>query len=209
MYVPAQFAEADEQKLYDFIERHSFASLVSHDGGEPVASHLPLLLERDQGTTGSLMGHMARANPQWRSADGRRMLVMFHGPRTYISPKWYESGNAVPTWNYVAAHVYGTFRLDDDQPRRLQIVRRYVEFYEAEMDAPWSLDHADEDFVNGLLDAIVGFRIDIERIEGKWKLSQNHDPLRRLRVIRALREAGGEDRERLAELMADTLEPST
>lgn len=205
MYVPTPFAETDQARLHEFIEEHGFATVVSQDGKGPVASHLPLLLDREVGPHGQLIGHMARANPQWKHADGQDMLVIFHGPHAYVSPTWYEAANVVPTWNYVAVHVYGTFWLDDSRSRQLEIVRRYVDFYEATMDRPWSLEHADEGFIGKLLDAIVGFRIDIERIEGQWKLSQNHDPARRTKVIRALREAGGEDRERIADLMSETM----
>jgi len=206
MYIPPTFVETDQHKLQEFIEHHSFATLVSHHGGAPVASHLPLLLEREEGPHGQLICHMARANPQWQHADGQEMLAIFHGPHAYISPTWYEAEKIVPTWNYVAVHVYGTFRLDDSRSRRLEIVRRYVDFYESTLDPPWSLDNADDEVIDKLLDAIVGFRITIDRIEGKWKLNQNHDPQRRTKVIRALREAGNEDRDQIADLMSETME---
>jgi len=106
MYIQSNFVETDQHKLHDFIERQSFVTLVSNDGGEPVASHLPLLLDRDHGPHGRLIGHMARANPQWQSADNQSVLAIFHGPHAYISPTWYEAVNVVPTWNYVAVHVY-------------------------------------------------------------------------------------------------------
>jgi transcriptional regulator len=206
MYVPTSFAETDQDKLHGFIDSHSFATVVSHESGEPVASHLPLLLDRENGALGDLVGHMAKANSQWKGTEGHQVLAVFHGPHAYISPTWLEAANVVPTWNYVAVHVYGTFRIDDNPTRRLEIVRRYVEFYEAQLEPPWSLDNADDDFIGKLLDAIVGFRIDIERIEGKWKLNQNHDPQRRTKIIRALREAGSEDRDQIAELMSQTME---
>ena len=206
MYVPTPFIETDQHKLHEFIEQHSFATLVSHDGSAPVASHLPLLLEREEGPHGQLICHMARANPQWKHSDGQEMLAVFHGPHAYVSPTWYEAENVVPTWNYVAVHVYGTFRLDDSRSRRLEIVRRFVDSYEATLAPAWSLENADDDFIDELLDAIVGFRIDIERIEGKWKLNQNHDAKRRAKVMRALKEAGGEDCERIADLMSETIE---
>ena len=209
MYIPKSFSETDQSKLHAFIEQNSFATLVSVDGGVCVASHLPLLLDRHDGTNGLLIGHMARANPQWQQADGQQMLGIFMGPHAYISPTWYEAEKVVPTWNYVAVHVYGTFRLDDKRSRRLEIVRRYVVFYEAAMDPSWSLDNVDDEFIDGLLDAIVGFRIDIERIEGKSKLSQNHDAARRSKAIKGLRNYGGEDREQIANLMAETMEDST
>ena len=205
MYIPTHFAENDRQSLQKLIEANNFGTLISARDERPFATHLPFIYD----AAGSrLLGHMARANPHWQSLAKSTLeaLVMFQGPHAYISPTWYETDNVVPTWNYVAVHVYGTFRLDDSRSRRLEIVRSYIDFYEATMDPPWSLDNADNDFIDNLLDAIVGFTIDIERIEGKWKLNQNHDPERRTKVVRALREAGGEDRERIAYLTSHTLE---
>lgn len=209
MYIPQSFAEVDRDKLHDFIEKHSFATLVSLDGGEPFASHLPLLLNRNAGEFGMLRGHMARANPQWRHAENRNVLAIFSGPHTYISPTWYGATNVVPTWNYVAVHVYGILRLVTDEHRVQQIVRQSVEFYERSLPVPWSTDDTEPGFVDGLLGGIVGFEIAIDRIEGKWKLNQNHDSARRKNVIRALRKAGGEDQSRIADLMAETLSKST
>ena len=206
MYTPRAFAEADETKLADFIDQNSFATVVTVEEGAAVASHLPLLLNRQDGARGRLVGHMARANPQWERANGKSALAIFTGPHAYISPTAYEAKNVVPTWNYTAVHVHGTFRIDDDRARRLEIVRRYVEFYEASKTPAWSIDSADAGFIDSLLDAIVGFEIDIERFEGKWKLNQNHDQTRRKKVIRALREAGGEDRVKVADLISQTLD---
>jgi len=211
MYIPDNFAEDDLDKLHAFISANSFATLVSAgrrtgDAGEPLASHLPLLCDRSASPRGRLIGHMAAANPHWRDLDGEQVLAMFTGPHAYISPAWQATVNSVPTWNYVAVHVLGTARIERD-PRRLEeIVRAYVDFYEATMPQPWSLDAADPDYIAQLLGAIVGFTIEIDRIEGKWKLSQNHAPERREAVIRGLRSLGGWDRERIAQLMAETLD---
>ena len=205
MYTPSQFAEDDLDNLHDFIQKHSFATVISRDETEPVASHLPLLLDRSAGPRGQLIGHLARANSQWQTVAGQTVLSVFHGPHAYISPAWYEAKNIVPTWNYVAVHVYGKWVPDDSRESREEIARRYVDFYEADRDVPWRLDEPDDEFIDKLLDAIVCFRIDIERIEGKWKLSQNHDTTRRERVIRALREQGGEMPSNIAALMEQTL----
>jgi transcriptional regulator len=120
------------------------------------------------------------------------MLAVFSGPHAYISPTWYEAENVVPTWNYTAIHVYGKARLVHDMDALLQIVQASIAVYEAAMPKPWSLD-ADEAFVDRLLPQIVGFRIDIEKLESKFKLSQNLPVERREKVIRALRKQGGED----------------
>ena len=201
MYTPTSFVEKDLTKLHDLIEAHSFGLLVSHHEGEPTATHLPLLLDRDETDHGRLVGHMARANPQWKTAADQRVLVIFSGPHTYISPSWYGAGNVVPTWNYVAVHAYGTLRLEEDRAALHDLVRRYVDTYEAGMASPWSLDQAQPQFIERLLDAIVGFAIDVDRLEGKWKLNQNHDRRRRDHVVAALRSKGGADQLQIAELM--------
>src|SRR5438445_13331101 len=107
MYIPAHFLESDLPTLHEFIERNSFGLLVSQCDGSPFASHLPFLLERSSGSRGTLVGHMARANPQWEQASGQRVLAVFSGPHAYISPTWYEADAVVPTWNYAAVHVTG------------------------------------------------------------------------------------------------------
>jgi transcriptional regulator len=99
MYVPTAFAETDEDKLHQFIETYSFGLLVSTHGGEPFATHLPFILDRHAGSHGTLVGHMARANPHWHDLEGQMVLAIFSGPHAYISPTWYESENVVPTWN--------------------------------------------------------------------------------------------------------------
>lgn len=204
MYIPASFRETNLPKLHAFIEQHSFATLVSQQAGQPLASHLPLLLDREAGPQGRLVGHMARANGQWESAEGQRVLAIFHGPHAYISPSWYEAQNVVPTWNYVAVHAYGTLRLIEDAPRLLELLRRTVDLYEAMQPRPWPLQSPEPQFVEGLLGGIVGFEFEIERLEGKWKLSQNHSVERQQKVIAALKASGRADEMQMAGLMEET-----
>jgi len=185
MYIPAPFKVTDRARLFDLIQQNSFGLLVSESNGEPFASHLPILLDRSFAPNGCLVGHMARANPQWQQAAGKTVLAVFSGPHAYISPSWYESDNVVPTWNYTAVHVYGTFRTIDDRDTLLQIVADYVEFYEATMPSPWKFDRTG-DYAQKMVQAIVGFRVEISRIEGKWKLNQNHPLDRQQKVVRAL-----------------------
>ena len=205
MYVPAAFAEADPAKLHAFIRRYSFAVLTSAGESGLVASHLPLLLDADAGPNGRLIGHMARANPQWRQVEGDVMAV-FSGPHAYVSPSWYEESGTVPTWNYVAVHAYGTFEVVEEPDALMEILRRSVEAYESPRQAPWIFDES-APHVERMLGAIVGFRIEIARLEGKWKLSQNHPEGRRTRVIRALSEQSGEDSQAVAALMAESTMP--
>lgn len=209
MYVPAAFVESDLTVLHDFIERNSFGLVVSHAeaspeadaaSGQPFASHLPLLLDKTAGSQGTLIGHMARANPQWRQAAGQTVLAVFSGPHAYISPTWYAAEQVVPTWNYVAVHVYGKLHVIEDRHALLDILRETVHLYEQHMPQPWSFD-ADSTFIERLLTQITGLRIEIERIEGKWKLNQNHPAERRERVVQALSLREDENALAIASLM--------
>lgn len=200
MYIPQAFLESNLPALHGFIEQYSFGLLVSQRDGSPFATHLPLLLDRASGGLGTLVGHVARANPQWEQLHEREVLAVFTGPHAYISPTWYEAAHAVPTWNYVAVHAYGRVRLVEDEAGLLDIVRRSVEVYERSMPRPWTLGEADT-FLGRLLKQIVGFHIEIERIEGKWKLNQNHPAERREKVVRALDERGDENSTAIAALM--------
>ena len=201
MYNPNHFKETGQTRLHDFIQQNSFGLLVSQVDGKPFASHLPLLLDRQSGPQGCVIGHMARANPQWQQAEGQEVLVVFSGPHAYISPAWYEAEQVVPTWNYVAVHVYGRLKIIQEQNALVRIVQDSVAFY----DQSWSLD-GPKDFMERMVRMIVGFRIQIERMEGKWKLNQNHPRERREKVIQALRGRTDENSKLIAELMDETLE---
>lgn len=200
MYVPPHFAVTDRAALHDFIEAHSFGLLVSEVGGTPFATHLPFLLDRDRGPHGVLIGHVARANPHWKELAARPALAVFSGPHAYVSPRWYEAENVVPTWNYVAVHATGRAVLVEEQGELLDIVRRSVNVYEAGEPHPWALDTSGP-FVERLLEQIVGFRFEIDALEGKWKLNQNHTADRRAKVVRALDARGGERARAIADLM--------
>jgi transcriptional regulator len=203
MFIPSSFAETDRTRLFDFIEQHNFGLLVSQLDNEPFATHLPLLLDRQAGPSGTLVGHMARANPQWQAAS-RNVLVVFAGPHAYISPSWYEAENVVPTWNYVAVHVYGRLHLVENDEATLAILQDFVLFHEKSMPAPWAFQDDDE-FVHKLAQSVVAFRIEIARIEGKWKLSQNQPRQRREKVIDALALRRDENSQTIAAMMAQTL----
>jgi transcriptional regulator len=204
MHVPAVFAETDRDKLFDLIEQYSFGVLVTQVDGLPFATHLPFLLDRTQGAQGCLIGHMASANAQWKKAQAQTALAIFSGPHAYISPTWYESQQVVPTWNYAAVHVYGKIEIVDDPDALLEIVRKSVEFYEKNLPKPWSFDTTDK-YIEQRLRQIVGFRIEIAKIEGKWKMNQNYPEERRAKVVAALREQGGENALGVAEIMCEML----
>jgi transcriptional regulator len=200
MYVPTVFAETDLPRLHDFLEQNSFGVLVSQVDGLPFATHLPFLLERTTGTHGTLLAHVARANPQWREAAGQTVLAIFSGPHAYVSPTWYEAEQVVPTWNYVAVHVYGRVQVIEDKGALLNVVREMVRVYEQAMPRPWSFDSSTT-FAERMLAQIVGFRIEIEKIEGKWKLNQNHPVERRRKVVHALRQRGSDNAQAVAAIM--------
>ena len=191
MYTPAAFQETDLPTIYDFVARHGFAILTtSGDDGLPVASHLPLHLRFDAATSAVaepavLVGHMARNNPQWQAAAGRTALVVFSGPHAYVSPTWYAEPNTVPTWNYIAVHAYGRIELTEDPIELKQILSDSVSLYESAMPQPWQFDESSP-LTETLVKQIVGFRITVERWEGKWKLNQNQSEVRRRRVEAAL-----------------------
>lgn len=207
MYTPAHFAETDPAKLYAAIEAYSFATLVSQRDGELNASHLPLLLKREGGATadyGTLVGHMAKANSQWEQAAGQEVLAIFAGPHAYISPTWYEDEKVVPTWNYVAVHAYGRLELVTDATQKLDILQQTVSIYERNMPVPWTISQPGE-FLTRLVDQIVAFQIPLGRLEGKWKLNQNHPLARRQRVIAALKSRPDEASQGIAGLMEESL----
>ncbi|TAJ78345.1 MAG: FMN-binding negative transcriptional regulator [Gallionellaceae bacterium] len=189
MYIPEHFAETDLPRLHEFMRQHSFATLVTQHDGLPFASHLPLLLERSTGTHGTLLGHMARNNEQWRDfADGAEVLVIFQGAHAYVSPSWYEPNPmSVPTWNFTAVHAYGKARiLSEDE--LLATLHQLVDENERAFASPWKLEFT-QAMRERMLGAIVGFEIGLNRIEGKFKLSQNRSGQDRKNVIAQLQQS--------------------
>jgi len=208
MYIPPSFVQKDVARLHRFIEQNSFGLLLTQNQGETEASHLPFLLEPG-GEYGVLIGHLARANPQWRQAqteqaEAGRALAIFSGPHAYISPTWYEAPKTVPTWNYTAVHASGPIEWIHDPAALLPLLEQTVRQYETGMPRPWSIGEVDS-FIEQMLAHIVGFRIEITSLEGKWKLNQNQPIERRKKVIRALREQQDENSQAVASLMQDTL----
>ncbi len=178
MYVPSHFNEDRVPVLHEAIRTIGFGTLVTHGPDGLEASHVPMLIDPDPAPFGTLRGHVARANPHWRHAtDGTPSLAIFLGPNGYVSPSWYatkrETGKVVPTWNYVAIHAYGRPRFFTDREPLLAIVTRLTTIYEGKRAAPWSVGDAPTGYIDTMLRAIVGFELPIERLEGKWKLSQN------------------------------------
>lgn len=201
MYIPTPFRVEDVDKLGAFIQRHSFATLITHDGSAPFASHLPMLFRPDVGKHGTLVSHMARANPQWKHfASGAEALAVFHGPHAYISPSWYQSELAVPTWNYAAVHAYGVGTVISDHERVVALLNETVATYEAGFEQPWNGDLPVE-FRDKLMHGIVAFEIPIARIEGKFKLGQNRSAADTQGVYEALIASGTAECAAVARLM--------
>lgn len=202
MYVPAIFAEDDPAELASLMRAASFAALVTTVDGRPAATHLPLVLDQDSGAPGRLLGHVARANDHWKSFDGtNEALAIFAGPHAYISPSWYESANMVPTWNYAAVHVYGRPRIIEDTDAVLALLARLVRTYELDATGNWSMDKSDPEIMRGMTKGIVAFEMPIERMEGKWKMSQNRKPVDAKGAIEGLRGLGGAEAKTVAEIM--------
>ena len=178
MYLPRAFAEEDLPTLHQLIGETRLATLVTYGERGLQANHLPLSFAPDQGPYGTLYGHLARANPQWQElANGAEALLIFQGAEAYVSPSLYpsktEHGKVVPTWNYIAVHAYGHAETFSDGGRLLDIVSTLTDRHEAGRAQPWSVADAPADYIDGMLKAIVGFAIPIDRLEGKRKLSQN------------------------------------
>ena len=209
VYLPPLFTETREDVLLAHIERHDFALLVTHGAGGMIASQIPFLVERRDGRL-YLLGHLARANPQCADLDGGgEALAVFTGPHAYISPSWYEKGPAVPTWNYATVHAYGASRPIDDRDWLRGLVGRLSERHEArEPAAPWRMLDEPEKYLTMMLNGIVGVEIAVERLEGKFKLSQNRPPGDRPRIIDALERRDDADSQAVARLMRER-EPSS
>ena len=190
MYVPPAFKDDDLDSIRATIRAARLANLVTATTDGPIATPLPLFLDESEGERGVLYGHLARANPQWRSAPIGEALAIFMGPEAYVTPSWYatkqETGKVVPTWNYIAVHAYGPVEFFQEPERLLEVVTRLTNRQEQSRAEPWAVSDAPSDFVAAQLRAIVGLRIPVTRFEGKRKMSQNRPEADRVRVAAGL-----------------------
>jgi len=172
MYIPKHFAFDEPAQIQGFVHDFPFATLVTMMDGVPFATHLPLLLDMRSGTHGVLRGHVARANPHWQAfqKNEAESLAIFHGPHTYVSPRWYENAPAVPTWNYIAVHMYGRPQIITDHQDLIADMTAMVDVFEPDGQAGEVIT---PEFVEKLSAGIVGFRMEVTWVEGKRKLSQN------------------------------------
>jgi transcriptional regulator len=210
VYIPSSFAERDVDTLFAFIEAHPLATLVTTSPADGlIATHLPLVLDRKAGPSGTLFGHLARANPHSRvlGQDAIAALVMFLGPDAYITPTWYrtkeETGRVVPTWNYVAVHAYCTLRAVDDPQDLRRHLGELTHDHESRRPYPWHVSDAPDEFIEAQMKAIIGMRLQIDRLEGKWKMSQNRSDADVAGVIRGLSTSDTPRDREVAEIVAE------
>ncbi len=210
MYLPKQHSETDLAVLHALIRSHPLATWASHSEGEIIVNHLPLLLDASRGRFGTLMGHVARANPVWQCASRTiPSALIFHGANSYISPSWYPSkqahGAAVPTWNYAVVHAHGLPLIIQDQAWLLDHVTRLTNQHEAGQALPWKVSDAPVEYIEQMIKQIVGIEIPISRILGKWKINQNRSTADRLGVVAALRGSGDPPSAEMAALVENAI----
>lgn len=197
MYIPKLYREEDREKILEFLKQNNFPAFVTHDGEKPTATHLPVeVLENENGSL-TILGHMSRANPQWKSFGEQEVLLIFQGAHTYISPRWYDHVN-VPTWNYLMVHVYGKVRLVERE-ELYTLLSRLVKNHEEP--AAYSLEALPQDFVQKEMNGVVGFAVDVTRIDAGYKLSQNRNDGDHENIIRELEGRGDENSAAVAKSM--------
>jgi transcriptional regulator len=206
MYLPSHFIEPRVEELHRIIRENPLGTLVTHSARGLDANHIPFMLDPASGSKGSLQAHVARANPLWTEfAQGADVMVVFRGPDGYISPNWYpskhETHRQVPTWNYEVVHAHGRLRIVDDAKFLRGLLARLTRHHEASQPKPWKMGDAPADYIDQMLKAIVGVEVEIVRVEGKRKLSQNRDTRDFQGVVKSLHESGNEE---LSAAMAST-----
>ena len=188
LYVPPLFRVEDRDAMVKLMQENAFATLVTSGAQGLQVSHIPFVVERE-GERVRLLGHVARANAQWQELEAaREVMAIFQGPHAYISPSWYVNHPAVPTWNYAVVHAHGSARLMDEAELH-ELLMRLSSTYEAGREKPWRMSELPAAYVDSMLKMIVGFELTVERLEGKFKLSQNR-PAEVPRVIAALEREG-------------------
>lgn len=185
LYEPKHFKVEQRPAALEVMRRFPLATLVSGGAAEPMFTHVPLIAREHEGGV-RLLGHMARANPHWQAwQDGARATAIFHGPNGYVSPSWYESKDAVPTWNYIVVHAFGTVSITHDSAAKERILKALIDAHDPPYRQQWD-EALSEDFRERQKSAIVGFEIAVERIDAKFKLSQNRPAADRARVRAAM-----------------------
>ena len=197
MYLPAHFAEPRVEELHRIVRTYPLGMLVTHSVKGIDADHLPFEFDADRGAHGTLVAHVARANPLWSEiGDGAEVMVVFRGAEGYVSPSWYpskhENHRSVPTWNYEVVHAHGRLRIVDEEKFLRGVVGRLTRHHESTEPRPWKMGDAPRDYMETMMKAIVGIEVELNRLEGKRKLSQNRDERDAQGVVSALRERSRE-----------------
>lgn len=204
-YLPAHFEETDPAMLHALVGAYPLATWVVQHQGELLVNHIPFLLDAQRGKHGTLIGHVARANPVWQALTVASSVAVFTGPQAYVSPNWYPSkqahGKVVPTWNYASVHAHGVPQAFDDPARLLDLVTRLTRTHEARQAQPWQVSDAPADYLNSMLTAIVGIEIPVQRWVGKWKVSQNRPAADQQGVAAGLMAQGSEAAAQMAALV--------
>lgn len=198
MYIPSYYREEDKPQLIRFMRAHNFANLVSVSESFPIATHLPFVIEERENKL-FLVSHMAKANPQWQSFTANDILIIFQGPHAYISPSNYEKQQNVPTWNYIAVHAYGKVRIIDDQKEVWNLMERTIHTFEEKFFEQWK--NLSSEYISGMLKAIVAFEIEVTKLEGKYKLSQNKTKNEQRNIIGSLEKSDDSVERGIAEEM--------
>jgi transcriptional regulator len=202
MYIPSAFAITDPVKIAEVISAHNFGMMISKDGDSLFASHLPFLYKPESGKHGLLTSHLAKANRHWKLFNEQEeTLVIFNGPHAYISPNWYVAEVAVPTWNYVTVHVYGKARVLESDAELTTILEETVNKHESGLPEPWTTAKLSGEMETKLHQALVGFEIEITRVEGKFKLGQNRSKEDQLKMMSVLKKATDTESQLLAQFM--------
>lgn len=204
MYIPKYYREEDREEILSFLRQNNFPALVSFDGEKPVATHIPVEVAEDENGRLTIHGHISRANPQWKTFGEHEILLIFQGAHTYISPRWYNHVN-VPTWNYMVIHVYGKARIVHGD-ELFALLSRLVHNHET--NTSYSLEDLPQDFVQKEMKGIVGFAIDVTRIDAGYKLSQNRNNEDHENIARELDKRGDEDSVKVAMAMRKKREES-
>ena len=202
MYIPKLYREEDRENILEFLKQNNFPALVTHDGEKPIATHLPVEVVESEDGALTILGHMSRANPQWKRFGEQEVLLIFQGAHTYISPRWYDHVN-VPTWNYMMAHVYGKVRLVEGD-ELYSLLSGLVKSHETQ--TSYSLEDLPQDFVQKEMSGVIGFAVDVTRVDAGYKLSQNRNDADYEHIIRKLEERGDEQSAGVANEMRERIE---
>jgi len=199
MYIPKLYREEDREGILDFLKRNNFAAIVSYDGKRPIATHVPTEVHEDEQGGLVIYSHMSRANPQWKTLTGHEVLLIFQGPHTYVSARWYNHVN-VPTWNYTIIHVYGRAR--EIQGEELySLLSRLVQSHEST--SAYRLETLPQDFVRREMNGVFGFAVEVQSIDAGYKLSQNRNDADHQNIVFELEKRGDQDSKAIAKAMRE------